>query len=122
MNLLAFHPELYGTSHKLLDVRKLNLDVPSIMLDFTEYMGIIAENVSPYKHEDPFVPESMWCLAKSAMDNIKSEHSSPEVPRLLKENAEDIIRSRETLFDIVDQIADDEFSKKFRSLNNPIFH
>lgn len=122
MKLSPMNPELYGAQDKLLGVRTCQLNVPEIMVDFVEYMGTIAQSESPYKFEDFFVPASMWCLAKSAMDNIKSENVSLEAPRLLKENAEDIIRSREALFDIVDQIADDEFSKKFRSLNNPIFH
>ncbi|MCI8832837.1 MAG: hypothetical protein HFJ19_01330 [Clostridia bacterium] len=122
MKLLPRNPELYGAQDKLLGVRTRQLNVPEIMVDFVEYMGTIAQSKSPYKSEDFFVPASMWCLAKSAMDNIKSENASPEASKLLRENVDEIIRSRASLFDIIDQIANDEFARKFRNLNNPIIH
>lgn len=122
MRNVPINPTLENAHEKLRNIRKLELDVSDVMLDFVEYMATIAENVSPYKFENPFIAETIWCLAKLAMDNIKSANASPAVPEVLKgeETLAEIICHKEELFKIIDSIASDDFAKKFRRLVIPI--
>lgn len=122
-NNVFINPTLENAPEKLRNVRQLGLDVSDVILDFVEYMAEIAKHVSPYRFEEPFIPEGIWSLAMYAINNIKSENAFPAVPEVLKgkETPEKIISYKEDLFKVIDKIASDEFAKKCRSLWNPFW-
>lgn len=123
MKKVSINPTLENAPEKLRNVRKLNVEVSDVMLDFVEYMAEIAERVSPYKFNQPFIPERMWSLAMDAMDNIKAASAYLEVPKTLKntKTIKEIKDHKEELFKVIDKIASKEFAEKCRYLGNPIF-
>ncbi len=117
---VSINPTLKNAAEKLRNVRKLNVEVSDVMLDFVEYMAEIAKHVSPYKFDEPFIPERMWSLAMDATDNIKSGIAFPAVPKTLTNTITEIKDHKEELFKVIDKIAGSEFAKKCRDLGNPI--
>ncbi len=120
---VSINPTLKNAAEKLRNVRKLNVEVSDVMLDFVEYMAEIAKHVSPYKFDEPFIPERMWSLAMDAIDNIKSGNAFPAVPKTLTntETIKEIKNHKEELFKVIDKIASKEFAENCRYLGNPIY-
>ena len=117
---VTINPELEDVAEKLRKVRWNSHYIPDVILDLSDYMAEISEKTAKYGRK--FIAETMVFLIDDAKKSIETgrldlnQEKNILIPDRLKGKAEEINKKIFYLILVIDRIASEEFSKKFREL------
>lgn len=110
-------PTLTNVPEKLRSARRVAQNIPTVILDFADFMSDIAMKKSRY--HCTFIAETLWILTFDAKNRIEEQQGGDDgipIPRKLEGKMPEIRKNIEYFYLLIDQISSKEFSKKFRRL------